>query len=133
MLKIVFIITLIYFLFRNRIDIYLILFLSNVLYSSHVIYGQVWVFPYSSNVQMNAEIILSIVFIGICIFTLIEDKKQKHGILQDNKIPYIPKIWIQITILVTWISFLLIIYYSITTGSISKKNLKSLSYFLLIF
>jgi len=82
---------------------------------------------------MNAEIILSIVFIGICIFTLIEDKKQKHGILQDNKIPYIPKIWIQITILVTWISFLLIIYYSITTGSISKKNLKSLSYFLLIF
>ena len=128
MLKIVFIITLLYFLFRNRIDIYLIFFLSNVLYGSHVIYGQVWLPPYINIVQINAEIILSIVFIGACIFTFIVDRKQKHVILQDNKIPYIPKIWIDITFLVTWTLFVFIIYYSITTGSMDKKNLKSLSY-----
>ena len=65
MIVIVFIITLLYFLFRNRIDIYLIFFLSNVLYGSHIIYGTVWVVPYSVPVQTNAEIILSIVFIAI--------------------------------------------------------------------
>ena len=115
MLKIVIIITLLYFLFRNRIDIYLIFFLSNVLYGSHIIYGQVWVPPYTRIVQINAEIILSIVFIGMIIFTIIVDnidRKQQYGALKNNKIPYIPKIWIQITLLVTWTLFIIIINYS---------------------
>ena len=131
MLKIVFIITLLYFLFRNRIDIYLIFYLSNVLYGSHVIYGQVWVPPYSRLVQINAEIILSIVFIGMIIFTIIVDiidRKQQYGALKNNKIPYIPKIWIQITLLVTWTLFIIIILYAIMAGSMGKKTLKSLSY-----
>jgi len=128
MIEIVFIITLLYFLFRNRIDIYFIFFLSNVLYGSHIIYGQVWVPPYTMIVQINAEIILSIVFICIVLFTIFNDGNQKNSLLRDNKIPYIPKIWIDITLLITWILFILIIYYSFTTGSINKKNLKSLSY-----
>jgi hypothetical protein len=131
MLKIVIIITLLYFLFRNRIDIYLIFFLSNVLYGSHIIYGQVWVPPYTRIVQINAEIILSIVFIGMIIFTIIVDnidRKQQYGALKNNKIPYIPKIWIQITLLVTWTLFIIIILYAIMAGSIGKKTLKSLSY-----
>ena len=48
--------------------------------------------------------------------------------MQDNKILYIPKIWIDITFFVTWILFIFIVWYAITTGSIDKKTLKSLSY-----
>jgi hypothetical protein len=126
MLKIVFFITLLYFLFRNRIDVYLVFFLSNVLYGSHIIYGQVWVPPYTEDVQINAEIILSIVLIGTSLFTLIFDRRVHNGVLKNNKIPYIPKVWIDITLLVTWILFIIVAFYAFITGSMYKGNLKSL-------
>jgi hypothetical protein len=121
------VLTLLYFILRNKIDLYLLFFTANVLYGSHVIYGSIYIPPYTVQVNDNAKIILMIIFIGIILFTMIVDRiennKVKKYVFQRNI--NISKNHAKVILLISLIFFAIVLSYSISKGIISKRDLKS--------
>ncbi len=76
--------TLLYFLARNRIDFLLLFFLSTSLYCWQIIYGTIWVPPYTFPASSESKLIVLIVLSVLVFFTLLNDL-----ILRDKKdLPY---------------------------------------------
>lgn len=69
-----FFLTFILVILRNRFDLFLILFGSTTIYHWQILYGQIWVPPYSFEVGAEAKIIVSIVYLSICFGILLNDK-----------------------------------------------------------
>lgn len=69
-----FLFTFILIILRNRFDLFLILFGSTTIYHWQILYGQIWVPPYSFEVGEEAKIIVSIVYLSICFGIFLNDK-----------------------------------------------------------
>jgi len=69
-----FFLTFILVVLRNRLDLFLILFLSTTIYHWQILYGQIWVPPYSFEVGAEAKIIVSIVYLSICFGIFFNDR-----------------------------------------------------------
>tara|TARA_B100002052_G_C15886303_1_gene601686 strand:- start:6307 stop:7560 length:1254 start_codon:yes stop_codon:yes gene_type:complete len=84
LLQPVFALTLLYFLARNRIDFLLLFFLSTTLYSWQIIYGIIWVPPYTFPASQESKIIVLILLFVLILFTILNDL-----ILKNKKdLPY---------------------------------------------
>lgn len=70
----VFILSLILIIIRSRFDLFLILFGSTTIYHWQILSGQIWVPPYSFDVGSEAKIILTIIYVCICIGIFLNDK-----------------------------------------------------------
>lgn len=66
--------TFILIILRNRFDLFLILFGSTTIYHWQILYGQIWVPPYSFEVGEEAKIIVSIVYLSICFGIFLNDR-----------------------------------------------------------
>ena len=62
-----------YFIYRNKVDFILVFFLSSLMYHWQVIYGQVWVPPYTFPVNVEAIYIVLIVMMVLQFFAIIND------------------------------------------------------------
>ena len=90
------ILSLFYFLLRNRVDFLLVFFISTVLYHWQIIYGTIIVPPYSFEVNDISKIIIMIVLITHLIITCIHDTINNKNVLINihdlksyNRIAYV--------------------------------------------
>ncbi len=58
---------------RQRIDLFLVAHLSNLIYGWQIFAGKIWVPPYEFEVTSNSELILTIVFLAIGLFSILND------------------------------------------------------------
>ena len=68
-----FVVSFIFFLVRNKIDFLLLFFLSTTLYCWQIIYGRIWVPPYSFDASDESQIIVLIILIILFSFTIFND------------------------------------------------------------
>ena len=71
--------TFILIILRNRFDLFLILFGSTTIYHWQILYGQIWVPPYSFEVGEEAKIIVSIVYLSICFGIFLNEIDEKFS------------------------------------------------------
>ena len=119
-------ITSLYFIYRNKIDLYLLFFMSNVFYGSHIIYGLVVIPPHTREVNDNAKIILMIILAGVSIFTLIVDQieTRNYNKIFIRKNINKSKKHAKIILIISLILFAIVLYYSISKRMIAKADLK---------
>ena len=81
-----FAVSLLYFLIRNKIDFLLLFFLSTSLYCWQIIYGKIWVPPYSFDASEESKGIVLIILIVLFAFTLLNDLllKGKNEVEYDS-------------------------------------------------
>ena len=67
-----------FFLMRNKIDFLLLFFCSLILYSWQIVYGIIWVPPYTFEVSSQSQWIVSIVIGVLIFFTIANDLLSKN-------------------------------------------------------
>tara|TARA_B100000989_G_C19532248_1_gene470765 strand:- start:1121 stop:2398 length:1278 start_codon:yes stop_codon:yes gene_type:complete len=72
-LTFVFFATSLLLVWRQRIDLFLVAYLSNLIYGWQTLSGKIWVPPYEFEVTDNSELILTIVFLSIALFSILND------------------------------------------------------------
>ena len=80
-------VSLFFFLLRNKIDFLLLFFLSTSLYCWQIIYGRIWVPPYSFDASDESKTIVLIILSVLFCFTIFNDLllKGKQELEYDKK------------------------------------------------
>ncbi|MBJ13560.1 MAG: hypothetical protein CMG62_10885 [Candidatus Marinimicrobia bacterium] len=112
-----------YFFFRNKIDFLLLFLGSTILYNWQIIYGTIWVPPYSFSASEESKIIVLIILAILIIFTfindlLLQDKEEKSYKIEKEKDDF------NFFIVLTIFSYLATLYAIINAGQflLSEKR-----------
>ncbi|MDB2531617.1 hypothetical protein N9Y07_03820 [Alphaproteobacteria bacterium] len=116
-----------YFFLRNKTDLLLLFFLSSILYHWQIIFGQIWVPPFSFPASEESKLILSTILITQLFWAFLVDRIRFKRVLGPRSMvmPLITLDSITILLVISYISSLTVIYLVPDIWTINKTQYRS--------